>query len=340
MSELVARHTSILKRLENASILLSAVSEYRTVYEGCLAIELSLSNGDLQSAVNTIVSNRASLKTLEQQEHANDQLISLLQRATNRKFAHVQTLLSQQLHSCIRISSSSLVIDNETTLSSLIPMLLQLELLEEILNPFLLDISHFIIQLLQSPSDVIVSGNELKILPTQTTSSRYTITLQILQFLLDHFFTLNSVLIEPFQESIYEPLQSEILRQIQFSLPTTIVEITQTRESLRPVDHCIVSNSQALEIEATLQDRHFIQEDNHPIRDCLSRLEEHWCENHIESILGSCREVLLRPESEWIQYDVHEDDHGEYGFEIAEENFIAKQLSSYSKVIVSMGENE
>ena len=116
----MARHNSILKRLENASILLSAVSEYRTVYEGCLAIELSLSNGDLQSAVNTIVSNRASLKTLQQQEHANDQLISLLQRATNRKFVRVQNLLSQQLHSCIHISPSSLVIQNDNTLRSLL----------------------------------------------------------------------------------------------------------------------------------------------------------------------------------------------------------------------------
>ena len=231
----MARHNSILKRLENASILLSAVSEYRTVYEGCLAIELSLSNGDLQSAVNTIVSNRASLKTLQQQEHANDQLISLLQRATNRKFVRVQNLLSQQLHSCIHVSPSSLVIQNDSTLRSLLQLLHKLDLTEEVLNPVLLEFAHFIKQNLMSPSELVVSENELKVLTNQTTSSRYATTLQMLLFLLDHFFCLDSSLIEPFQESIYEPLETEILRQIQLSLPTTIVEITQTRESLRPV---------------------------------------------------------------------------------------------------------
>ena len=92
-----------------------------------------------------------------------------------------------------------------------------------------------------------------------------------------------------------------------------------------------------MEIEATLQERHFVEEDHHPIRDCLSQLEEHWCESHIESILGSCREVLLRSKSEWIQYDVHEDDNGEYGFEVSDENFIAKKLNSYTRVVVRIG---
>lgn len=212
------------------------------MYEGCLAIELSLSNGDLQSAVNTIVSNRASLKTLQQQEHANDQLISLLQRATNRKFVRVQNLLSQQLHSCIHISPSSLVIQNDSTLRSLLQMLHILDLTEEVLNPVLLEFAHFIKQNLMSPSELVVGENELKVLTNQTTSSRYATTLQMLLFLLDHFFYLDSSLIEPFQECIYEPLETEILRQIQLSLPTTIVEITQTRESLRPVALFTVCN--------------------------------------------------------------------------------------------------
>ena len=169
-------------------------------------------------------------------------MISLLQRATNRKFVRVQNLLSQQLHSCIHISPSSLVIQNDSTLRSLLQMLHILDLTEEVLNPVLLEFAHFIKQNLMSPSELVVGENELKVLTNQTTSSRYATTLQMLLFLLDHFFYLDSSLIEPFQECIYEPLETEILRQIQLSLPTTIVEITQTRESLRPVALFTVCN--------------------------------------------------------------------------------------------------
>lgn len=234
MGELVNRHNSILKRLENASVLLSAVSDYRKVYEGCLAIEMSLSNGNLQDAVDKMVSNRQSLQALQQQDRHNDQLISLLYRATNRKFARIQTILSQQLHKCIHVSPSSLLIQNESILISVLQMLHQLDLVDVVLKPLFMELVSFTKQNLVSPAELVVSEHELKVLTNQSTSG-YSNTLTILTFLLDHFFSLDSSLVEAFQEFIYEPLEAEILQQIQKSLPTTILEITQVRESLRPV---------------------------------------------------------------------------------------------------------
>lgn len=48
------QRVSIMKRLENASVLLSETASYQTVYAGCLEVDIALSKGQLQGAVDTI----------------------------------------------------------------------------------------------------------------------------------------------------------------------------------------------------------------------------------------------------------------------------------------------
>ena len=229
IKELMEQRVSIMKRLENASLLLSETASYQTVYAGCLEVDVALSKGQLQGAVDTIQSVRKEMVSIKQGKY-NEAIFTLLQRASNRKFARVQAVLMHQLMERVRVtpsaiafSSSSAVLFRSTSLDSLLSMVQQLDIEETALKPVLEALLRFGNSLLPDEASLERHGTTLS-LHSQTDPaidvdasspllpeklSQYT------HFLVDNFFSLSDSLRGCFRDSFYPSVESWLLQWLR-----------------------------------------------------------------------------------------------------------------------------
>lgn len=140
------------------SILLSAISRYRTVYDGCLSIDVNLSRGNLEEACNIILQNREVLQSIRSgsPQECNQQLISLLTRATDRKFSKICSIIEDQLNQRISIHDNTLFIhffslDHSSKfksihLSTLLQLVQLLSLTDSLLPPVFSSIADFVLR--------------------------------------------------------------------------------------------------------------------------------------------------------------------------------------------------
>ena len=223
------QRVSIMKRLENASVLLSETASYQTVYAGCLEVDIALSKGQLQGAVDTIQSVRKEIVSIKQGKY-NETIFTLLQRASNRKFARVKAVLMHQLMERVRVTPSAIILSSSSTdqfrsvsLESLLSMIQQLDIEELTLKPVLEALLRFGQSLLpdetslelhettlalHSRADPIIDGDASSpLLPEKL--STYT------RFLVDHFFALSDSLRGCFRESFYPTVESWLLQWLR-----------------------------------------------------------------------------------------------------------------------------
>ena len=223
------QRVSIMKRLENASLLLSEMASFQTVYAGCLEVDVALSRGQLQGAVDTIQSVRKEMVSIKQGKY-NEAIFTLLQRASNRKFARVQAVLMHQLMERVRVTPSSITVSpsstdqfRSTSLDSLLSMIQQLDIEEVALKPVLEALLRFGRSLLSDETSLELHETTLSLhsridpaidadassplLPEKL--SQYT------HFLVGHFFSLSDSLRSCFRESFYPTVEAWLLQWLR-----------------------------------------------------------------------------------------------------------------------------
>ena len=182
LGDLLNQRQAIQNRLDNTSILLASISRYRSVYDRCLAIEANLAKGDLSAACSRLIENREVLESIRsnRSQEYNQQLLALLTRATDRKFAKIRSILEDQLHQRIHIKSSSLFIEtfssdqtskfHSISLSILLQLIQQLSLSDILLSSYFTHLGEFALACI-SPSVKVVLHHPYSYLTGSTSSS-------------------------------------------------------------------------------------------------------------------------------------------------------------------------
>lgn len=90
-----------------ATQLLDSVSDFQTVYQKLTTVDSFLQQEQFQQVLDDIKTCESKLKQMSDNDMTNRTLLSLLQRAFNRKFTKIRTLITQYLSRFLVIDSNS-----------------------------------------------------------------------------------------------------------------------------------------------------------------------------------------------------------------------------------------